>query len=169
MLNERPRLWIFLLVMKLFFFFNNCFMRIQSRHTKMEHNSCRSEFHQTVGKFNPQWFNNKIVHHDNSYKIWYIVVYACMCICSWIARSYIDPACLFSPFHLRTDDTNKKIDAWIFFWHIFIVDYTNNKLLKYQEFVNLLWCSKLYTTFLQFPIHVHVNFSLFICHSGEKI
>jgi hypothetical protein len=31
---------------------------------------------------------------------------------------------------LKTDDTNKnKVDAWI--WHIFIVNYINNKILKY--------------------------------------
>jgi hypothetical protein len=42
----------------------------------------------------------------------------------------------------------KKIDAWIdiyIFWHIFIVNYINNKFLKYKEFVNLLWCSKHYS------------------------
>jgi hypothetical protein len=47
----------------------------------------------------------------------------------------------------RTDDANKKIDAWIdiyIFWHIFIVNDKNNKFLKYYAFVNVLWCSKLY-------------------------
>jgi hypothetical protein len=50
--------------------------------------------------------------------------------------------------YLRTDDTNKKsMPGLIYiFWHIFIAYYTciNNRFLKYQEFVNLLWCSKLY-------------------------
>jgi hypothetical protein len=48
---------------------------------------------------------------------------------------------------LRTDDTNKKksMPGLIYiFWHIFIGNYINNKFLKYQEFVNLLWYSKLY-------------------------
>jgi hypothetical protein len=29
------------------------------------------------------------------------------------------------------------------FWHIFIVNHINNKFPKHQEFVDLLWCSKL--------------------------
>jgi hypothetical protein len=41
--------------------------------------------------------------------------------------------------------TKKMMPGLIYiFWHIFIANHINNTFLKYQEFVNLLWGSKLY-------------------------
>jgi hypothetical protein len=41
--------------------------------------------------------------------------------------------------------TKKLMHGLIYiFWHIFIVNNINKKFLKYLEFVNILWCSKLY-------------------------
>jgi hypothetical protein len=41
--------------------------------------------------------------------------------------------------------TKKSMPGLVYiFWHIFIANYINSKFLKYWEFVNVLWCSKLY-------------------------
>jgi hypothetical protein len=65
--------------------------------------------------------------------------------------------------HLRMYNTNKKKSMpgliYIFFGHIFIVNYINNKFPKYQEFVDLLWCSKLY---LSMPGLIYIFWHIFI-------
>jgi hypothetical protein len=46
------------------------------------------------------------------------------------------------------------------FWHIFIVNYMKNKLPKYQEFVGLLWSSKLYFSPISYmSVHIFVPVS----------
>jgi hypothetical protein len=76
--------------------------------------------------------NSSFSHRGTKADFWYVV---CMCFLIW--KSNVS--------FLLQLQTKKSMPGLVYiFWHIFIVNYINNKFLKYKEFVNVLWCSKLY-------------------------